>query len=105
MRADYAVVCDGPEYDRIWSFAVAAIAIYPVGIPLFYLVLLLYARDAIASEKPTPLSKALRFLHGEYKLAFFWWEEAEVRCCTIHWRLLPPVEASPYLSRIRLDSL
>lgn len=83
MRADYAVVCNGPEYARIWSFAVAAIAIYPVGIPLFYLVLLLYARDAIASEKPTPLSKALRFLHGEYKLAYFWWEEAEVRCNTI----------------------
>jgi hypothetical protein len=41
--------------------------------------LLFVARRAITrKEQPTALSNALRFVYGEYEVAFFWWEVLEM---------------------------
>ena len=79
LRADYAVRCDGSDYASVRTLAVVALLLYPIGIPLAYTVLLFLARRALLDSKPTVLSTALTFLHGEYHTRFFWWELAEVR--------------------------
>ena len=80
LRADYAVRCDGAEYADVRTLAVLALLLYPIGIPLAYGGLLFLARRALLDGKPTVLSTALTFLHGEYHARFFWWELAEVPC-------------------------
>ena len=83
MQADLAVVCwdehgdTTDEYRRIRGIASLAIALYPVGVPLFYMLLFFKARRAIWAEKPTSLAKALDFLVGEYHSVYFFWELIE----------------------------
>ena len=100
LRADYSLLCStgcempsrpmlvetaetGTYTDEYWEvqyLARAAIAFYPVGIPLLYLILLLCARKALGLETApkTAFSKALGFLHREYEPRFFWWEILDV---------------------------
>ena len=84
MSADFAVQCwdaDGeftPEYERIRGIAYVAIALYPVGVPLSYVALFWRTRDAIWTDTPTPLSKALDFLVGEFDSNYYFWELVEV---------------------------
>ena len=40
--------------------------------------LLFCSRNAILLDKPTALSKAIRFLHKEYEPHIFWWELVEM---------------------------
>ena len=56
---------DSPQYDQVYVAAWAAIGVYAFGLIAFNAVLLFLARKAILSNKPTPLSKAIRFLYKE----------------------------------------
>ena len=78
LRVDYSLDCNDAEYDRVVSLAWVAIALYPIGIPLMYLTLLLYARKAILTEQPTDLSRSLTFLHQDYEPSMYWWEMVEI---------------------------
>ena len=78
LRADYSLACYGTEYGRVVSLAWGAIALYPLGVPLLYLALLLFARKAILTEQPTELSRSLTFLHQDYAPSMFWWELVEI---------------------------
>ena len=78
LRADYSLNCDTDEYDAVMNLAWAAIVLYPLAIPLVCLVLLLSTRKAILTEQPTPLSRALAFLHQDYEPSMFWWEIVEI---------------------------
>ena len=79
LRADYAVDCrDAEQYGPIEALALVAISLYPVGIPLMSLALLLAARKAILTERPTALSRALSFLHQDYEPKMFYWELVEI---------------------------
>ena len=78
LRADYSLACYGTEHGRVVSLAWVAIALYPLGVPLLYLALLLSARKAILTEQPTELSRSLTFLHQDYTLSMFWWELVEI---------------------------
>ena len=77
LKVDYALDCDGVEYDRVAYLAWLAIALYPVCIPLVCLALLLSARKAILNEQPTALSRSLALLHRDYKPSMYWWEMVE----------------------------
>ena len=44
LKADYRIVCGGAEYKEIKRNAIVAVLMYPVGIPLMYLLLLIAAR-------------------------------------------------------------
>ena len=48
------------------------------GLLILNAALLYCARDAIRSNKPTALSEAIKFLHGEYEPHVFWWELVEM---------------------------
>ena len=79
LSADYSVDCnDEAQYAPVRRLASVAIALYPVGVPLLSLGLLLRARTAILTEHPTPLSRALSFLHQDMEPRFFWWEIVEI---------------------------
>ena len=62
LRADYSLECDTSEHTRAKTLAVLGILIYPVGISLMYILLMLRARRALLDERPTKLSQALSFL-------------------------------------------
>ena len=86
LRVDYSLDCNDAEYDRVISLAWVAIALYPIGVPLLYLTLLLSARKAILAEQPTALSRSLTFLHQDYAPSMFWWEMVEISkkaCCPL----------------------
>ena len=79
LRVDYSLDCkDDAEYPRVFFLAWVAIALYPAGVPLLYLTLLLCARKAIRTEQPTALSRSLTFLHQDYELSMYWWEMVEI---------------------------
>ena len=78
QRADYGVPCYGAGYDTIRGVAWLGVLIYPIGVPVAYTLLLTSARHHLLTEKRTPLTHALRFLHAEYKPSLFWWELVEV---------------------------
>lgn len=78
LRADYSLDCNNAEYRRVRDLALVAIFLYPVGIPLLNLTLLLCARKAILAEQPTALSRSLTFLHQDYELSMYWWEMVEI---------------------------
>ena len=78
LRADYSLACYGTEHGRVVSLAWVAIALFPLGVPLLYLALLLSARKAILTEQPTELSRSLTFLHQDYAPSMFWWELVEI---------------------------
>ena len=59
------------------GLAIAGILLYPVGVSLLYVVLMLCARQALLSAKQTALSQALSFLVKDYEPAYFWWELLE----------------------------
>ena len=66
------------HHGRVVSMAWVAIALYPIGVPLLYLALLLCARKAILTEQPTDFSRSLTFLHQDYAPSMFWWEMVEI---------------------------
>ena len=78
LRADYSLACNGTEHGQVVFLAWVAIALYPIGVPLLYLALLLSARKAILAEQPTDLSRSLTFLHQDYEPSMFWWEVVEI---------------------------
>ena len=78
LKADLTLSCDSEDYDETSAVAGLFIALWPVGIPLLYAVLLWLSRGAIRNRIPTPLSRATAFLSGDYAVAAFWWEPLEM---------------------------
>lgn len=50
LRADYRIECDSSKHEAFELFAYVMVAVYPVGIPLFYAYLLYKNRRVLASE-------------------------------------------------------
>ena len=82
LVADVEIDCyqreDGSEYNAVVRAGWVAIGLHQFGIILAFLALLLFARRAIISDKPTKLSDAIAFLHREFKVEFFFWELVEM---------------------------
>ena len=89
LKADYRVVCEGAEHETIKAVALLAVCLYPVGIPLMYLLLLIAARRAIIEERPTRLSTALSLLHRDFVKRLYWYES------TCQLELAPRPHTSP----------
>ena len=67
LIADVSIECGTAEHVQAQSLAWVAIALYPIGLLLLNATLLRRARRAIEFGPRTELSKALAFLHSEYK--------------------------------------
>eukprot|EP00966_Prymnesium_polylepis_P269864 6234160-Prymnesium_polylepis.1 len=78
LYADLTLSCDSDEYRNTQATAFAMLALWPVGIPLLYAVLLWASRDALRTGTATSLSRATAFLSGDYEAATFWWEPLEM---------------------------
>ena len=68
LRYDCSVECGPPssptpEYRTIHAWAVVALLVYVVLVPLGHAALLFRARDALRREQPVPFTRALDFLH------------------------------------------
>ena len=83
LRADYSVRCsdDGhsdPEHDQILGLAWVTFFIWPVAVPVMYVMLLLMVRTALVAKRPTRVSRAVAFLHGDYRPPYFYWEALDI---------------------------
>jgi len=78
LIADVSIECNTPNHAFAMSHAWLAVFMYPVGMFVVNAVLLMRARQAIVSGRPTRLSRAIRFLYDEYDTACFWWELMEM---------------------------
>ena len=78
LRVDVNIQQGSPEAASAASLALVAILLYPVGTFILFGSLLFLSRHAIQKNRPSRLSTAITFLHGEYETGFFWWELVEV---------------------------
>ena len=76
LYADYAVECDLEEHKSLKRLASGLIVLWPVGWPVLFAALL-FASRTTARWAPE-LSRAVSFLHVEYKPTLFYWELVEV---------------------------
>ena len=79
LIADVTIECGASEeHAHAVLLAWLAVFLYPVGLMVLNLVLLLWAHHAIIQKKPTVLSRAIAFLYREFDVTCFWWELAEM---------------------------
>ena len=79
LAADPSVECDSSsEYAQIQLIAAVFVAVWAGGVPAIFGALLLRCHRSIAKHQPTPLSRALTFLHQDYHPTFCFWELGEL---------------------------
>jgi len=74
LREDLSVECDTGEHSELKHVAYVFTAIWPIGMPLLYLLVLVPCRHELMLRISTPLTRATSFLHGEYTTQYWWWE-------------------------------
>ena len=67
-----------PLYDTARSTALALIVIWPFGMPLATVLVMLFVRKALMSRRANFWTRALGFLHREYRPECYWWEVTEM---------------------------
>ena len=82
LYADLTLSCDSDDFEATRTVAFAMLALWPVGIPLLYVVLLWASRNALRTGAPTSLSRATAFLSDDYDYSFSvalaFWEPLEM---------------------------
>ena len=98
LKSDLQVVCSGndhpEEYGEITNIAYFFLLVWPIGMPLIFLLVLFPIRKALRQRRKTIMVQATAFLHKEYEPTFFWWEIVTLmqRLILTGWVLLIPVE-------------
>ena len=90
LHQDYALDCASDEYLVARNAALVLLALWPVGVPLLYVALLLCCRGALKTHNPTRLSRACRFLWLDYTTDAYLWEPLELtrKSCLTGWPAL-----------------
>jgi len=102
LNADLQIVCRGndypEEYDMIKTIAYASLFLWPIGMPLIYIVVLVPIRAELWQRKQTRWVKATEFLHQDYKPGLFLWEIVTLtqRLVLSGFVLLIPIEADSW---------
>ena len=79
LVTDVSIVCGSSKHRKAQGIAWLAIWIYPIGLFVLNLVLLVKVRNTVIDgQQQTSLSKATAFLHREYQPSLFWWELLEM---------------------------
>lgn len=98
LNSDLQIVCSGneepEEYDTIKIIAYIFVLLWPIGMPVIFLLVLWPNRKALRQRRSTRMVQATSFLHKEYDPSFFWWEVVSLaqRLILTGWVLLIPVE-------------
>ena len=84
LRADVSIECGTSLHVQAQVLGCVAILLYPVGLLIFFGVLLYTSRDDIKSgRQATQLSKSIAFLYREYTTGWYGWGEAPLEIQTI----------------------
>lgn len=83
MTVDYSVTCYSERYYFAFSWALVMIAVYPVGIPCYYLYLLYQHKDSIMTRDITASIRdnkleGIKFLYEVYRPCYWYWEVVEM---------------------------
>ena len=62
-----AVCYESPEHKSILAVAIVLMIMWPILIPVSYVLILFESRRAIIGHTPSQLSRACAFLHSEYE--------------------------------------
>jgi hypothetical protein len=75
LSEDLTIVCYSEEHEQqIARLAVVFVFLWPLGMPLLYLAVLIPNRSALRQRRKTSMVKATNFLHKEYVTLYYWWE-------------------------------
>jgi hypothetical protein len=76
MRSQLDVECNqpDPEYRRLRTISMALLFIWPVGMPVLFVLSMLPVRHDLLRGRQTRATTVTDFLHREYKPSLFWWE-------------------------------
>ena len=95
LSSDLSIRCTDSRsisaaHERIKRFSWPFVFLWPLGVPLCYVYLLVRCRKSIVTKEPDKLSKAISFLYAEYCPEYFWWEVADLlrKIVLIGWLLL-----------------
>lgn len=105
LNDDLSVDCDSPEYAALRTSAFILVFVWPMGVPILYVLLLWASRKSIQSGERTTLSHATEFLYDDYRTSLYWWEPLEMcrKLVLTGWVLLINEEAE--LARVLLAIL
>ena len=78
LFSDLNLDCESSTYYETRHVALVMLAVWAVGCPVLYTLLLLRCRDALRTSRPTALSRATGFLADDYKQFGFLWEPLEM---------------------------
>ena len=78
LQADYSLECSTPAHQRLKNWAFGLSPLWPVGVPVLYLVLLLAHQRAIRAGRTTKWVASTRFLWADYRPEAYLWEVLEV---------------------------
>ena len=95
MRKDPSVQCGSDEHSTTKALGGALIMLWPVGMVMLFVGLLVYNREELrAGEARTTSAKAVRFLTSGFKDKYFYWEIVELvrRLLVSGWLLLIPYD-------------
>lgn len=81
-----SISCDSIRYKRSLPFAIAMLFVYPIGIPLLYLVVVLHKRHTLGNAAAMnrealtgfPTTGHLLFLTEQYKPEYYYFGECEL---------------------------
>ena len=74
LLPDLSIECWTDEHRAITNVAWIFVAVWPIGVPVFYTLVLLTTSRAIREKRNTHLSRATAILHQEYEPAYWFWE-------------------------------
>lgn len=74
LRRDLSVQCSSDEHTLISNVAYGMVALWPVGMPTLFFVVLMGARKSLLRRRASKLTRATAFLHQEYRKGCYWWE-------------------------------
>eukprot|EP00964_Phaeocystis_antarctica_P030644 scaffold17321_cov70-Phaeocystis_antarctica.AAC.5 len=75
LTASLDIECTGSgAHQPIIALAVGFIVLWPLAMPLLYALLLYRCRQSIQDHRPSPLSRAIRFLWSDYEDGYYWYE-------------------------------
>jgi len=105
LTSDKSLLCNSEEYRSTTYTAYAMIAVWPIGVPLMYGLLLRARRDAIRTGSATPLSRMTSFIWADYRTKMYWWELLEMarKLTLTGWVLL--IDEESELARVLLALL
>ena len=67
-----------PIYDKARATALGLLLVWPLGMPLVTILAMISTRRALLAKRGTFWTRALGFLHREYRAECYWWEVVEM---------------------------